>query len=83
MSKTVFYRQCRLCRANTTTTSWIPEKHATIGNPVSLKHGDHWSHGWIVVAVYSRLEAKDVENQAHNASDIWKATSGPCPRGNK
>ena len=90
MSKeTLYYRQCCLQRGKTnevhwTTVSWIPEKFAKVGWTLQLKdrHGV-WVDGWDVVKVGPLTEAKQVENQAHNSDDIWKATSGPCPRGNK
>lgn len=39
---------------------------------------------WLVKEVYpQKMEAKLVENQAHDSGDIWKATSGKYPRDNK
>lgn len=84
MSKTFYYRQCQLEKGCTITTSWIPEKFAIKGKCVKLKKkNDEWDDGWTVREVFSKMEARAVENQAHNSDDIWKATSGSCPRGNK
>ena len=90
MSKeTLYYRQCILQRGPSdgvhwNTVSWIPEKFAKVGWTLQLKdqHGN-WVDGWDVLQVSNKMEAKLVENQAHNSDDIWKATSGPCQRGNK
>ena len=84
MSKPIFYRQCRLKRDNTETVSWIPEKYAKVGSILKLKNNNgDWVDDWAVLSAGSLMEAKLVENQAHNSGDIWKATSGTCPRGNK
>lgn len=77
------YIQCRLQKENLQTVSWIPERFAVLDKIIKIKRNEEWDNGWKVTLVGSKLEAKYVENQAHNAKDIWTATSGPCPRGNK
>jgi len=77
------YVQCRLQKENTHTTSWIPEQFATLNRIVKIKKDEEWNGGWKVTFVGSKLEAKYIENQAHNAKEIWTVTSGSCPRGNK
>lgn len=83
----IYYKQCTLERQLPNgiahTTSWIPEKFAIVGEYLQLKSGDDWINGWLVTSASERKEGKLVEDQAHNAKDIWAATSGPSPRGNK
>lgn len=84
MSKVLYYKQCKLEKGDRATTSWIPEKHAVRGRILKLKENDQWDDDWLVKEVYpQKMEAKLVENQAHDSGDIWKATSGKYPRGNK
>lgn len=88
MSKEVYYRQCILIRkidkGEVKTNSYIPEKYAKINWTLKLKNNDGtWTDGWLVVSAGELVAGHLVENQAHNSSNIWTATSGPCPRGNK
>ena len=53
--KSVPYKQCKLKRENTTTTSWIPVKFAKVGKCVKLKDED----GWIVEEVGSLARPYD------------------------
>ena len=85
--KTEFYKQCILERRDnssiTRTISWIPEKFAIEGKILKLKDYGAWTDGWKVVAAFSRTKSGLVEKMQHNSKDIWTATSGPDPRGNK
>lgn len=84
MKKPKYYTQCELRRVVSTgmlkKTCWIPSEGAIKGNKIVLEDVDGT---WTVHAVYSKLEASLIENQSHNSDDIWTATSGPSPRGNK
>ena len=40
--------------------SWIPEKYAKLGKFVKLKEDD----GWKVVAVYSIMDSKEVQERS-------------------
>jgi len=90
-NKIEYYRQCVLTKkipnsldsGELKTTSWIPEKFAEVGLTISLKNGNVWDEGWLVVAASEKMDGELIKNQAHNSNDIWTATSGPCPRGNK
>lgn len=89
-NKINYYRQCILIKKIPTgevkTTSFIPEKFAKVGFTISLKNDkikSGWDDGWLVVSAGEKVEGKFVENQAHNSENIWTATSGPYPRGNK
>ena len=65
MSET-FYRQCRLRRDRTHTTSWVPEKLAQKGREVRLKKGNEWEDGWIIESVGPRAPGglvRDYEDQ--------------------
>lgn len=42
------YKQCRLKRGTSETTSWIPEKYAVPGKTLKLKEGNVWVDGWTV-----------------------------------
>lgn len=82
--KTETYTQCTL---HQTTQSgylqkvcWIPSNGAIVDNIISLKgvKGD-----WKIMHIGAVLPAELIKNQSHNSDDIWTATSGPSPRGNK
>ena len=84
-NKSEFYIQCRLEKGNTHTTAWIEERFAVVNKLVKMEKPDgSWEEGWIVTGVGdTKRSAKATKEAAHNFDDIWKATSGPCPRGNK
>ncbi len=84
MSKIDYHIQCMLQKNNISTVAWIEEKYAILNKEVAMeKDNDVWEEGWIVTGVGAKMESKYVKNQAHNSNNIWTATSGPCPRGNK
>lgn len=87
MSKNIYYKQCRLRKVEkdkiTETVSWIPEQFAVVGKFLQLKDDDKWTNGWEVLSTSDRLIDSIVEKLSHNSHKIWKATSGPCPIGNK
>ena len=49
MSKTFWYRQCKLRRGDTHQTAFIPEKYAKEGKYLEIKGVD----GWLVEKVYN------------------------------
>lgn len=84
----MFYRQCRLRKPHNEgyieTVSFIPEKYAKVNKILSLKDDNgNWTHDWVVMSAGSKVPAKIAENLAHKSDDIWTATSGKYPRGNK
>ena len=88
-NKTEHHVQCILEKGNTHTVAWIEEKYAVVNKHVKMEKKDangneFWEEGWIVTQCGAKMESSHVKNFAHNAGkDIWSATSGSCPRGNK
>ena len=80
--KQEWYNQCKLRRGSTESTAWIPSKFADVGKAIVVTK-DSKSENWTVFAVYARAEYQTIKDQAHKSDDIWTATSGPEPRGNK
>jgi hypothetical protein len=78
------YTQCRLTRKTESgyleKVCWIPSKGAVKDNIITLKDV---SGDWKIVSVGKTMDARLIKNQSHNSGDIWVATSGPQPRGNK
>lgn len=62
MSKTKFYRQCKLQRGCMHTTSWIPERLAHKGKYVKLKTAGMWTDGWQVIEVGTRESAEVIHS---------------------
>ena len=66
------YRQCKLKKGNTETTSWIPEKFAKKGKFLKLKD----DNGWEVISVGGMMDEKEVQDRSRDykktrlASDI-------------
>ena len=79
--KESLYTQCKLKKASSEKVAFIPTQFAVAGNELTLKEGKET--GWVVVEVYATVEYATIKNQQHNSDNIWIATSGPCPRGNK
>jgi len=90
-NKIEYYRQCILRKhvpnsldsGYLETVCWIPEKFAKVGLTISLKNGNIWDEDWEVIGASDKVDGELIKNQAHNSKDIWTATSGPYPRGNK
>lgn len=88
MSQLQQYRQCRLIKKTMTgevqTTSYLPEKFAVVGRVVELKNrqGD-FEKGWTVVSAGELTAKSDLDINHNIGKKLWKATSGPAPRGNK
>lgn len=80
---TTFYRQCRLVKGTSETTSWVPEELAKVGKRVKLKDGDGWDAGWEIVSASPKKNGKLVEARAHNSDCIWKPSTALTTRGNK
>ena len=56
----IYYRQCFLQKESQSTTSWIPEQFAHLGNVIKLKNkNDGWDDGWKVVGIGIR-QAEDL-----------------------
>jgi hypothetical protein len=85
MSKTTFYRHCRLQNGNTQTISWIPDKFAKVGWKLNLrdKHGEWSGFVWDVISASEPMDGKLVENQAHNSNNIWEPSANLTSRGKK
>lgn len=62
------------------TVSWIPAKFAVLGKILELRK----DNGWKVISVSDKeISEQKARNISHNSDDIWEATSGSSPRGNK
>ena len=52
MSKTIYFRQCKLVRPHghgeMRLTSWIPETFAVAGKRLRLRDEGGWQDGWVV-----------------------------------
>ena len=73
MSKTKYYRQCRLVRhvgpSTIEQTSFIPEEYANVGSYLKLKDtSGNWVDGWKVEAAGEKKDAVFVEANER----IWK-----------
>jgi hypothetical protein len=81
MAREVFYRQCRMERANEHTTAWIPETLAVVGKVLRLKQGDAWVEGWRVTQVWKkRLSAEEVGKFHGSVKAHRRATGDSSPR---
>lgn len=85
MSKTNYYRQCRLTKPTENgvlqTVSWIPEKYAVVGRSLRLKNrSDEWEDGWNVAeAGETRLDERhlpdyhsEIKNHRKRTGDSMK-----------
>lgn len=81
--KKEYYVQCELVKGTLKTVAWIEEKYAVLNKTVGMKTKDGLDEGWKVTYIGQKMDYDYVRNASHNSSDIWIATSGPCPRGNK
>lgn len=75
MSKTRFYRQCKLVRregeSQIQQVSFIPEEYAIVGNFIKLRNADdEWVDGWKVEYAGEKKDAKYVEENER----IWTRT---------
>jgi hypothetical protein len=64
MSKTIYYRQCRLSRKTPTgeaqQVSWLPDQYAVAGKVLKLRDDDkNWENGWVVVGAGQNRLAQD------------------------
>ena len=73
----MYYRQCKLRRGNSFTTTWIPEKYAKKGKYLKLKNDDVWVDGWLVTEVGENRKPEELVKersqdykQQRKASDI-------------
>ncbi|MBC8103317.1 MAG: hypothetical protein H7Z41_12075 [Cytophagales bacterium] len=68
MSRTTFYRQCGLQRANTRQRAWIPERFAVEGKVLGLKREDGvWEEGWLVATAGDiRLSGEVVSDRSQD-----------------
>ncbi len=72
------YFQCKMQKGNTTTVSWIPEKHSVLNHIVKLKQDNGtWDDGWKVIEVGSlpveekaALDRERDYTKQRDASDI-------------
>lgn len=81
------YKQCclrkRTEQGSKYIVSWIPTEYVKIGHLVSLKIDEEWNDRWQIITASESIDGKLIENQSHNASDIWKPSSLITNRGNK
>lgn len=77
------YTQCKLQKGTTQSVAFIPTKFAYLYSEIKIKKNNEWEDDWIVKEVYETVDENTIKNQSHKSKDIWTATSGPCPRGNK
>jgi len=54
------HKQCKLQKGIAFQYSWLPEKFAKVGEYVKLKDDD----GWQVVAVFSIMDSKKVQERS-------------------
>jgi hypothetical protein len=54
-----YFKQCKLKKDKTTTTSWIPEKYAKVGKSLELKNDDIWENGWVVAEVFTKRKSEE------------------------
>ena len=81
-AKKEYYTQCKLVNGTVHYVAFIPSKFAKQDNEIVITENGV-KKSWTVKDVYSRVELSEVKNQQHNSGDIWTATSGKYPRGNK
>lgn len=79
---TKYYRQCSMRRKIAEDiyklhVAWIPDKHAKVGKYIKIKLDDGtWEDGWEITAVWTKKDAKFVEDgerdykKQRKASDI-------------
>lgn len=80
MAKEYFMTQCRLTRPSKlgieVTTSWIPNKFATVGSIIDIKDKGVWSEGWAVTSAGCTMTADEALDRSQDyrhqreASDI-------------
>lgn len=86
MSKTVYYRQCRLQKKTNegtlTQVSWLPEPYAATGKVLKLRDEDkNWDNGWVVIGAGSnRLAQSDVPDYHVLIKGHRKATGDSLPK---
>jgi hypothetical protein len=80
MSKTIFYRQCRLSKKESDVTfhqtSWIPETFAVVGKTLRLRENGQWQDGWVVQAVGATSLSEDLLPDTHDDIKGHRRASG-------
>lgn len=84
----MYYKQCVLKigtdKFSKETTTWLPQKFCHVGFKVKLRNNDQWSDYWTITSVSEvRKHESEIKDVAHKSQEIWTATSGKYPRGNK
>lgn len=70
-----FYRQCKLKKGTTHTTSWIPEEFAKTGKNIRLRQPNkEWDRGWQVESVGGRMEEKMLRERSQDYKNARKAS---------
>ncbi len=85
MSKTVYYRQCKLVKkieAGTRhQTSYLPEEFAKVGKIVKLRDDDgEWEDGWLVAEASSHRMADDEMHDSHDTIKGHRKATGDSKR---
>jgi hypothetical protein len=81
MSKTTYYRQCRLQRGNCHQVSWIPEPYCVKDKVLKLKNSDGvWENGWVVKGAGTN-RITDVPHAEGLIRAHRKATGDSLPKG--
>lgn len=76
MSKTVYYRQCRLSNGTARQVSWIPEKYAIKNKILKLKENGKWINGWKVDSAGTHLLAEDMLPDPHQEIKSHRKATG-------
>jgi hypothetical protein len=86
MSKTIYFRQCRLVkkieRGTQHQTTWIPEPFACVGKILKLKDANgQWEDGWQVEQASQTRLAEDMLFDSHQGiRSHRKATGDSLPK---
>ena len=84
MSKTTYYRQCKMQKNNSFQVSWIPEQFARKGKVIKLLEDSGWDDGWIVIEVGPyRHSEKDLPDSHDEIKSHRKNTGDSMPKEKK
>ena len=84
MSKTIYYRQCKMQKKNSYQVSYIPEEFAVMNKVIKLRENGEWDDGWVVIEVSSFRHADDDLPDYHQQiKGHRKATGDASKKGTK
>ena len=75
-----FYQQCQLKQGNSTTVTWLPEKHCKVGHRVSIKDDDEWSAPWTVASISKDSKTESPPDYRKLIRSHRKSTGDSLPK---